>query len=114
MLRLKPGAICRQRIATSSARRGFRPTDVVCCLDRYLTPMRLHSRALPSSNHVFRPVETGLFFQEDGDQSNIRWRNPADASRLTQGCRSDLQELLTRLGSESRNLAIIQLGRKKS
>ena len=43
------------------------------------------SRACDSSGHILRPVQTGLFFQEDSDQRNIRRRYPADPSGLTQG-----------------------------
>ena len=42
------------------------------------------------SNHILRPVEAGLFFQEDCDESDIRRRNPANTAGLTQGCRADL------------------------
>jgi hypothetical protein len=51
------------------------------------------------SHRIFRPTEAGLFFQEDGDDRNIGRGNPADASRLTQGGRSDVQKLLTRFRS---------------
>ena len=49
-------------------------------------PISHHTR----SDRILRPVEAGLFFQEDGDEGDICRRNPANAAGLTQGCRADL------------------------